>query len=85
MYKSEYPNSYEDGIVNKSITISRVAQDLLNENTIENVSSFLNDLIIDALQEKGFYERRHIKMLNKIKEDMKKAGMEMEFNITRRG
>jgi len=64
-YESEYPESYKEGVVTKSCTLSRVAKDLLDENEITNQSAFINDLIIEALQDKHFFRNRIIAQISK--------------------
>lgn len=81
-WKSEYKDSYDDGIVNKSITISRMAADLLDENEIENASGFINDLIIEALNEKDLFKKRLILNITKSRTELKKTyGIETNFEI----
>jgi len=79
-YKSEYRHSYEEGTVNKSFSISKIAFDMLQEN-IENQSAFINDLIIDALQEKDFFKRKLLKQVTGIQEDLKKYNVLMEVQM----
>lgn len=79
-YKSEYRQSYDEGTVNKSFSISKIAFDMLQEN-IENQSAFINDLIIDALQEKDFFKRKLLKQVTGIQEDLKKYNVLMEVNM----
>lgn len=71
-YKSEYPDSYREGTVNRSFSISKVAHDLLDSNEIGNQSGFVNDLIIDALQEKDFFKRKLVASLNANAEELRK-------------
>jgi hypothetical protein len=79
-WKSEYKDSYDDGIVNKSITISRLAADLLIDNEIENASGFINDLIIEALNEKDLFKKRLIGNISKARIELKKTyGVETSF------
>ena len=70
-YKSEYPDSYREGIRNKSFTISAVAEELLNENEIENASAMINDLIIEALSEKDLFKKRILSGINRAIKEMK--------------
>lgn len=63
-YMDEYDWSYEDGVVNKSITISITAQQLLDSNEIKNVSKFINALIVDALQDGDFFKKKHLRAIN---------------------
>jgi hypothetical protein len=77
-YKSEYPQSYTEGIVNKTFSLSKDALDLLNEN-IENQSAFINDLIIEALQDKAWYKRRLAKQITQMQEEAKKLGVRYEL------
>lgn len=71
-YKTQYPHAYDEGVINKSVTLSRVAKDLLVENEIDNESAFINDLIIDALQEKDFFKRKLLAQLNQAREQLDK-------------
>lgn len=81
-YKSEYPDSYREGTVNKTFSISKVAFDLIDQNEISNASGFVNDLIIEALQEKDFFKRRLVAQLNTTAEDLrKKYGLNVELQV----
>jgi len=71
-YKTAYKESYTDGIVNKSFTITKVALDMLEENEIDNVSAFVNDLIIDALQEKDFFKKKLISQITNCRDELDK-------------
>lgn len=81
-YKSEYRHAYTEGTVNKTFSISKVAFDLLNDN-IDNQSPFVNDLIIDALQEKDFFKRRLIKQANLLQVDLAAHGYDLEIKERR--
>lgn len=71
-YKSEYPDSYKEGTVNRSFSISKIAHDLLDQNEIGNQSGFVNDLIIDALHEKDFFKRKLLSAMNANAEELRK-------------
>jgi len=77
-YKTQYPTCYDEGARNVSVRISEVAYVLLAENDIDNTSAFVNDLIIDALQEKDYFKRRMMASIQKQVADMKnKYGMKL--------
>lgn len=81
-YKSEYPESYREGTVNRTFSISKTAFDLIDQNEISNASGFVNDLIIEALQEKDFFKRRMVAQLNNTAEDLrKKYGLNVELKV----
>lgn len=63
-YKSIYPHLYDEGVINMSVTVTRVAKDLLEDNDIGNYSAFINDLIVEALQEKEVFKKRIMKQIN---------------------
>jgi hypothetical protein len=69
-YRTEYPRSYDEGIVNKSITLSKMAFDLIRENEISNESAFINDLIIDALNEKDLFKKRIVKQISTLRQEL---------------
>lgn len=71
-YKSEYPDSYREGTVNRSFSISKVAHDLLDLNDIGNQSGFVNDLIIDALNEKDFFKKKLLAQMSNSAEELRK-------------
>ena len=78
-YRSEYPESYNEGSVNRTFSISKAAYDLLVEE-IENHSAFVNDLIIEALQQKDFFKKRAMRQFNSIREELdKKHGLKFEL------
>ena len=82
-YKSEFPQSYEDGVVNMSVTLSRAAKDMLTANEIDNASAFLNDLVIEALQEKDYFKKRLMASINASREALRKQyGVETELKVT---
>jgi len=77
-YRTEYPEAYAEGIVNKSISLSKAAYDLLQQ--MDNHSAFINDLIIDALQERDFFKKRLIRQMNAIqKELVEKYGVQLDL------
>lgn len=81
-YRSEYPQAYQDGVITKSVTLSRTASDLLNENEIDNQSAFINDLIIDALQEKDFFKKKMLAAINTERERLEKTyGIRTNFEV----
>lgn len=81
-YKTEYPQAYAEGVINKSVTLSRVAVDLLELNEIDNSSAFINDLLIDALQEKDFFKKKLISQITNARETLKqKYGIETNFEV----
>lgn len=81
-YESDYPESYCEGVVTKSITISRVAADLLDENEVPNTSGFINDLIIDALQEKEYFKKRLVGRITKIRDELaRKYQLKTSFGL----
>jgi len=65
MAYEEYEYSYADGIVNKSITLSIMAQRLLDDNEIKNTSKFINSLVIEALEDKEYFKKQHLRIINK--------------------
>lgn len=80
-YKTEYPEAYADGVINKSVTLSRTSIDLMNENEISNQSAFINDLIMDALQEKDFFKKRLMQQITSARDTLeKKYGVETIFS-----
>ena len=81
-YRSEYPHAYEEGVINKSVTLSRVAYDLLSSNEIDNQSAFINDLIIDALQEKDYFKKKLLSQINADRQRLEKSfGVTSEFKV----
>lgn len=78
-YKSEYEHTYNEGVVNKSVTISVVAWDLVTENEVEPFSRFINDLIIEALQDGNFWKKRELAVINKAKENLEKRGVKIRI------
>lgn len=81
-YKSEYPDSYREGTVNRSFSISKIAHDLLDQNDIGNQSGFVNDLVIDALQEKDFFKRKLVAQINANAEELRKRyGMDISLEV----
>jgi len=72
---SEYDASYAEGVVNKSITISTIANELLYENQIQNISKFINALVLDALQDREFFKKKLISKITKARNELEK-----EFN-----
>lgn len=78
-YRTEFPEAYREGSVNKTFSISKAAYDLLQEN-IENASPFVNDLIVEALQEKEYYKRRLMKQITTIQAEAKEYGLKVEVN-----
>ena len=82
-YRSEYPESYTEGSINRTFSLSKAAFDLLNEN-IDNASPFINDLILEALQEKDFFKKRLMGQMSKIREELRqKYGVDTEVEIKR--
>jgi hypothetical protein len=80
-YRSEYPRCYEEGTVNKTFSISKPAFDLLNNN-IENQSAFVNDLILDALQEKDFFKKRLMAQITNAQKELKeKYQVDVELKV----
>ena len=78
-YKSEYPDSYKEGIRNKSFSISSVASELLDVNDVDNESAFVNDLIINALQEKEFFKKKLMAQITTARKELKdKFGIDIE-------
>lgn len=83
-YKSEYPDSYREGTVNRSFSISKIAHDLLDQNDIGNQSGFVNDLIIDALNEKDFFKRKMMAQVNANVEELRnKYGMKINLEVAK--
>jgi len=81
-YRTEYPHAYQDGVVTKSITLSRSALDLMNENEIDNQSAFINDLIIDALQDKDFFKKKLLAAINTERDRLEKTyGIITTFDV----
>ncbi len=80
-YETLYPSAYDEGVRNKSITLSGIAVELLRDNEIENESAFINDLIIEALQEKDFFKKRLLGSINTMANDYyKKYGKKLYIN-----
>lgn len=82
-YRSEFPDSYKEGIRNKSFTISAVAEELLQESEIDNASALINDLIIEALQEKDMFKKRVMGGINRALKEMKEKYNE-EFYLVKK-
>lgn len=61
--RTEYPRSYDEGGIVKSIRISAISARLMRENDIDNESAFINDLIFEALSEKDFWKKKKYERL----------------------
>lgn len=68
----EFAWSYTEGVVNKSITISLAAQQLLDNNEIKNTSKFINSLIIEALQDSNYFKRQHMAAITVHRQKLEK-------------
>jgi hypothetical protein len=78
-YKTKYKDSYARGSRNYSITISSQASELIYDQGIDNVSAFINDLIIEGLTGvENFFVRQKLSRFVQIKEELEKEG----FSIT---
>lgn len=76
-YKRMFPESYAEGRVHLSFTISREADDLIREKEISNASAFVNDLIVGALRGTEYLTKRALANFESAKEEMLKAGFKV--------
>lgn len=78
-YKSIYPDSYNEGRGNVTVSVS--AKALMRLQDIGNASAYINDLIIADLDEK-IEVKSMMAQTNKLKSEMSKHGYDLV--ITRR-
>lgn len=72
---------YGEGTKQLSVTISMSAWELIVENEISNVSRFVNEVIVEALQDKSFWKRKEMKSINAAKERLMKLGLDVELSV----
>jgi hypothetical protein len=71
--------TYPEGVVTHCITISREADERLQENHIINVSSYINDVILWSLNGGQYLKHQVISKFNEIQKEMESIGYEVSI------
>jgi hypothetical protein len=64
-----------------TIGLSEDSMSLLSEHDIKNLSAFVDELIIEALQDKKFWGKKFVYFLEEARKCAKKAGIEDKIEI----
>lgn len=76
-YKTRYPDSYLDGRVNATFTISSVSWKWLQD--VDNMSAVVNDLILDQIESKVTPESKAlVAEINKLAKQLKGFSVHIE-------
>lgn len=67
--------------IKKTIGLSQESWELICENDIKNLSEFVDELLLDVLQDKKFWIRRMNKALERVEYCKKKAGLKTDLTI----
>jgi len=67
--------------INKTISITQDNIELIVENEIDNLSEFVNELILDALQEKQHMKRLLVKRLTNLQIEFERHGFVLDVDI----
>lgn len=71
--------TYPEGVVTHCITISREADERLQENHIINTSLYINDVILWSLNGGQYLKQQTIAKFNEIQKEMEAIGYEVSL------
>ena len=67
--------------IRKQITLSQESLELVARNRIDNLSGYIDSLILNDLSEKDAVKRRFVAKLNEIQEEFRRINIDLSFNL----